>query len=422
MKKLYFTLFIFLISVASFGQTTIFDVAGGGTLPSGWVGTNNISGLPIDQSTYYLAEAGTPSDIITTSIYDLSTYSSVTFTLDVATYGSGTANSAKIEISFDGGSSFTQIETSNTPSSSSYIDGGSFNLSSTTNQVQIRISNNGISGRGVRLRNLSLVSNDIVPPTNSLVITGVYDGPLTGGTPKGIELYVISDIADLSIFGLGSANNGGGTDGEEFTFPAVSATAGDYIYVASETTGFNSFFDFAPDYNDADMAVSGDDAIELFERGLVIDVFGDINTDGTGEAWDYEDGWAYRNTAGPSSTFVVSEWDYSGTNALDGETSNASATTPFPIATYDNTVLSVVKNQIPEFKLYPNPVSNKKLFISTKQSDNLKVQIFTIIGQQVFNKDVRINEPIDISEISNGVYFIRVEENGKIATRKLIVR
>lgn len=84
--------------------------------------------------------------------------------------------------------------------------------------------------------------------------------------------------------------------------------------------------------------------------------------------------------------------------------------------------LSVVKNQIPEFKLYPNPVSNKKLFISTKQSDNLKVQIFTIIGQQVFNKDVRINEPIDISEISNGVYFIRVEENGKIATRKLIVR
>jgi hypothetical protein len=47
----------------------------------------------------------------------------------------------------------------------------------------------------------------------------LIDGPLYGGTPKAIELYVYEDIVDLSIFGVGSANNGGGTDGEEFTFP-----------------------------------------------------------------------------------------------------------------------------------------------------------------------------------------------------------
>ena len=64
----------------------------------------------------------------------------------------------------------------------------------------------------------------------SLVITGVYDGPLTGGVPKGIELYVRADIADLSVFGVGGANNGGGTDGEEFTFPAVAIAAGTYLY------------------------------------------------------------------------------------------------------------------------------------------------------------------------------------------------
>ncbi|MBN2826151.1 MAG: hypothetical protein JXQ76_12550, partial [Campylobacterales bacterium] len=68
---------------------------------------------------------------------------------------------------------------------------------------------------------------------SDLIITGVYDGPLTGGIPKGVEIYVINDIPDLSIYGLGSANNGGGTDGEEFTFPTDSATAGSYIYIAS---------------------------------------------------------------------------------------------------------------------------------------------------------------------------------------------
>ena len=50
-----------------------------------------------------------------------------------------------------------------------------------------------------------------------LVITGVVDGPLSGGTPKAIELYATTDIADLSIYGFGSANYGGGSDGEELT-------------------------------------------------------------------------------------------------------------------------------------------------------------------------------------------------------------
>ena len=51
-----------------------------------------------------------------------------------------------------------------------------------------------------------------------MVITGVVDGPLSGGTPKAVELCVLNDIPDLSIYGVGSANNGGGSDGEEFTF------------------------------------------------------------------------------------------------------------------------------------------------------------------------------------------------------------
>ena len=59
----------------------------------------------------------------------------------------------------------------------------------------------------------------------NLIITGAYDGPLSGGTPKGVELYAINDISNLSGYGLGSANNGGGTDGQEFTFPAVAVTA-----------------------------------------------------------------------------------------------------------------------------------------------------------------------------------------------------
>ena len=126
---------------------------------------------------------------------------------------------------------------------------------------------------------------------NSLIITGVVDGSLYGGTPKAVELYALADITHLSDYGLGSANNGGGTDGEEFTFPEASADAGDFIYISYEASYFSDFFGFAPDYVDNAVKINGDDAIELFQNGVVIDVFGDIDTDGTGEPWDYEDGW-----------------------------------------------------------------------------------------------------------------------------------
>ena len=145
----------------------------------------------------------------------------------------------------------------------------------------------------------------------TLIITGVFDGTLTNGLPKGVELYVANDIADLSVYGVGSANNGGGTDGQEFTFPSVSASAGTYIYVSSEASGFTTYFGFAPDYTSSGaMGINGDDAIELFQDGNVIDVFGDIS--GSNESWDYENGWAYRNSAtGPDgSAFSLGSWSF----------------------------------------------------------------------------------------------------------------
>ena len=179
-------------------------------------------------------------------------------------------------------------------------------------------------------------SNIFGAPANNLVITAAFDADLSGGTPKGIELFVLADIADLSNYGIGSANNGGGSDGEEFTFPAVAVTAGTFIYVASESTQFTNFFGFAPDYTNGSMGINGDDAVELFFGGNVIDVFGDINVDGSGQPWEYADGWASRNTGtGPDgSVFSLASWSFSGAGGLDNETTNATASTPIPIATY----------------------------------------------------------------------------------------
>lgn len=176
-----------------------------------------------------------------------------------------------------------------------------------------------------------------------LIITGIIDGPLSGGTPKAVELYATDDIADLSLYGVGSATNGGASSGSDFELTG-SATAGDYIYVTANETEFNTFFGITADFTSGALNVNGDDVIELFYDATgafsgsesVIDVFGALGVDGSGEAWEYLDGWAYRKdgTTAGGTTFTLGDWIFSGPNELDGETSNATASNPFPIGTY----------------------------------------------------------------------------------------
>ena len=59
---------------------------------------------------------------------------------------------------------------------------------------------------------------------------------------------------------------------------------------------------------DNHLSCNGDDAIELFAITgaeddptiTVVDVFGDVEVDGTGEPWEYKDAWARRRDSGRS--------------------------------------------------------------------------------------------------------------------------
>ena len=176
----------------------------------------------------------------------------------------------------------------------------------------------------------------------NLYIAGVIDGPLTGATPKGIQVCASGAISDLSIYGIGSANNGGGTDGVEFTFPAIAISAGSCITLAdsADVDRYMTFFGVMPTIlvPGSVTGINGDDAMELFKDTVVVDVFGDINVDGSGQTWEYTDGWAYRKAAtGPDgATFVESNWIFSGVDALqsDMDSVNTAFANPFPLCSY----------------------------------------------------------------------------------------
>ncbi|UFH47484.1 T9SS type A sorting domain-containing protein [Flavobacterium galactosidilyticum] len=71
--------------------------------------------------------------------------------------------------------------------------------------------------------------------------------------------------------------------------------------------------------------------------------------------------------------------------------------------------------------LYPNPVSNGKVYISTKNDFDKEIIIFDVLGKKVLQTILSSRE-LNVSSLSPGVYIIKINEKEASATRKLIIR
>lgn len=147
---------------------------------------------------------------------------------------------------------------------------------------------------------ITLVDNDVF---TDLTIKGVmalrWTSEPDGNAGKAIHLKATADIPDLSVYGIGVANNGGGSDGIEFQLPVMAASEGDDILIARNQTDLGTYFgDLSPfeivlDGNSS-VSHNGNDAIELFSGSVVIETYGDANVDGDTEDWNYTGSWAYK--------------------------------------------------------------------------------------------------------------------------------
>jgi hypothetical protein len=79
------------------------------------------------------------------------------------------------------------------------------------------------------------------------------------------------------------------------------------------------------------------------------------------------------------------------------------------------------KQQAESLGFYPNPVSNGKIFITSKTSLDKEIMIFDVLGKKVLQTTISSRE-LNITSIPPGVYIIKITEGDTTATRKLIVR
>lgn len=87
----------------------------------------------------------------------------------------------------------------------------------------------------------------------------------------------------------------------------------------------------------------------------------------------------------------------------------------------DVTLSSSSFNAIDGLTMYPNPLKGNMLYFTSSANADMTVQIYDVLGKEVVNSKV-INNIVNVSGLNAGVYMVKVTEEGKTATRKLVIQ
>ncbi len=265
------------------------------------------------------------------------------------------------------------------------------------------------------------------------ILTAILDGPCTGGTPKILEIYANGpvDFTTINLENQTNANTtwGSGASGLQ-SLAAFGTRTNEFVYVVMTNANLPVATAEYPNITSANsiesgtMNLNGDDRVRLVNSAtsIVIDQFGESDVDGTGLAWEWLDSWAKRvNGTLPDGTFNINNWTFGGVDVLDttGTCNGAAAlNTIVPLGSF---ALSVSQNSIAGLSVYPNPVINGNLYITSNSNETKAVAIYDVLGKVVLKANVT-SQPLNVSSLNNGVYIVKITEDGKTATRKLVIK
>jgi hypothetical protein len=126
----------------------------------------------------------------------------------------------------------------------------------------------------------------------------------------------------------------------------------------------------------------------------------------------------YIGTVIPTGAFNVTALGYD----------NVSSATP-PVLTpqfiprnlADFTTLQTQDNEIAGLRVYPNPVSNGVLHVESHLNMEKTISLFDVLGKEII-KTTTSNNTINIANLNSGIYFVKITEGEKTATKKLVVK
>ena len=90
----------------------------------------------------------------------------------------------------------------------------------------------------------------------------------------------------------------------------------------------------------------------------------------------------------------------------------------FAIGEIDALGITDYKNQT--FTLYPNPVNDGVLYISSDNSSDKSIEIYDLLGKKVFSSNT-ISDKVEISALKTGIYLARIKTEKQATVQKIII-
>lgn len=252
-------------------------------------------------------------------------------------------------------------------------------------------------------------SNNVIPnfietTTEAIVINEInYKSGDEFDADDWIELYNPNDTAiDMSDWQLKDSN-----DDNIFVIPSgtlIQANA--FIVLVKDTNDFTSVYPNITNFiGDIDFGFGGEDAVRLFNNQGVLQ-----------DQVSYDDSWP-TCADGTGQTLELN--DATADNSLP-ENWSCINTIGSPNRDNNEVVLSIEDNEFlnDEVTIYPNPVNDTLNILGVPNIES--IQIFDINGREVSLEKEEITNEINVKELSEGFYLIKIEDAQKSSTHQFI--
>ena len=237
-----------------------------------------------------------------------------------------------------------------------------------------------------------------------------------GGNNKAIEIVNLTgstiSLVDYSI----QKQSNGGSWVDNYPLGNSSIIPGDVFVIVhvgvtkeillNEADLFGPPNNSSPPYQyGSPMNFNGDDPIGLYKNGVLIDIIGDVNS----RTKHIEDVTLRRNsdTSLPNTTYdEQGEWTSFPANTFDGIGSHTST-------------LSTKSSTVESFKMFPNPTNGDRIYF--RVTEDATIKIFNVLGKTVARSEVtKSKNSINISELTRGIYLVKINSGKQFITKKLI--
>ncbi|WP_341222093.1 endonuclease [Polaribacter atrinae] len=238
-------------------------------------------------------------------------------------------------------------------------------------------------------------------PTNEIFFSEYIEG---SSSNKALEIANFTGVT-VSLAGysvkLGANGNNFGTN--ILTFTDETIANGDVFVIANADM---SICTSEVDIESTITYFNGNDAIGLFKDDVLIDVIGkEGNTNKFGENVTLI---RKPTIVTPNNVYDANEW-----------TESSSTDDCSDLGAHTVSTASLDASIFEAFKMYPNPTDGNKIYF--KITESAEVEVYNVLGKLIKTQNVNTNHnSMDVSNLSKGIYLVKIKSENQSITKKLI--